>query len=52
VTSISSINKGQPLAKIAPKKDITRSFEELAESLVDEPEDNKKKKKGWWPFKG
>ena len=52
VTTISAINKGQPLVKIAPKKEVTRSFQELAESLIGEPEENKQKKKGWWPFKG
>ena len=50
LTTISAINKGQPLAKIAPKKEITRSFVELAASLVDEPEGKKKKKKRWWLF--
>ena len=39
LTTISAINRGQPLTKIAPKKDITKSFEELAQSLINEPKE-------------
>jgi len=39
LATISAINEGQPLAKIAPKKGITKSFKELAQSLINEPEE-------------
>ena len=42
LTTISAINGGQPLAKIAPKKGITKSFKELAQLLINEPEERKR----------
>ncbi len=42
LTTISAINEGQPLAKIAPKKGITKSFKELAQLLINEPEERKR----------
>lgn len=51
LTSISAINKGQPLSKIAPKKEITRSFVELADLLTPKGDDGAgKRKKKWWFF--
>jgi pilus assembly protein CpaE len=49
-TTMSAINKGRPLAKIAPKAQITQAFGELAGALacVDPQEDQKKK---WKLFK-
>jgi pilus assembly protein CpaE len=38
-TTISAINEGQPLAEIAPNKGITKSFKELAHSLINAPEE-------------
>jgi len=48
LTTISAINKGQPLSKVAPKKEITKSFQDLAESLSQSPSEGKKQKKKWW----
>lgn len=53
LTTISAINKGQPLTKMAPKKEITRSFWDQAEILAGPPEEGekKKKKRGWLFFR-
>ncbi len=53
LTTISAINKGQPLTKIAPKQEITQSFWEQADMLVEPSEEGekKKKKKGWLFFR-
>ncbi len=50
MTTISAINKGQPLAKIAPKKNISRNFMDLAESLHSSQGGEAKKRKRWWLF--
>ena len=49
--TISAINKGQPLLKTAPRKEITTAFMELSSYLVsgDKTEENSKKRR-WWPF--
>ena len=50
--TITAINKGQPLYKVAPKKEITKSFWSLAEILVNPSgEEVKKKKRGWLFFR-
>ncbi|WP_051434369.1 AAA family ATPase [Desulfonatronum lacustre] len=49
-TTISAINKGQPLAKFAAKEEITKSFKQLAESLSPAEGDKAAKKKSWWLF--
>jgi pilus assembly protein CpaE len=47
-TTMSAINKGKPLAKIAPKTQITQAFGELAGALAcPEPQQDQKKK---WTF--
>jgi pilus assembly protein CpaE len=49
-TTMSAINKGRPLAKIAPKAQITQAFGELAGALAcTEPQEDQKKK--WTLFK-
>ena len=48
-TTITAINKGQPLVRLAPKKHISKSFMELAETL-DEPQEEEKKSRRWWFF--
>jgi len=50
MTTISAINKGQPLSRAAPKKDITRSLRELSDTLVQVPAHEEKRKKKWWLF--
>ncbi len=49
-TTMSAINKGKPLARIAPKAQITQAFGELAGALAcpEPPQDQKKK---WTLFK-
>ncbi|MGD9972056.1 MAG: CpaE family protein, partial [Desulfatirhabdiaceae bacterium] len=47
-TSVSAINKGQPLNRFDPRQPITESFRELADSLLGSPEPNCPKKKKWW----
>ena len=50
-STMTAINKGQPLYKTASKKEITQSIRDLAASLVEDPEeDKKKKKKGLFSF--
>jgi len=49
-TTMSAINKGKPLAKIAPKAQITQAFGDLAGALAcAEPQQNQKQK--WTLFK-
>jgi len=50
-TTISAINKGQPLSKIAPKMDITRTFYDLTDTLVEPAGEEVKKKRGWLFFR-
>ena len=50
LTTISAINKGQPLGRIAPRKEITRSFIQMADSMSESPDEAKKKKKRWLFF--
>ena len=47
-TTMTAINNGQPLASIAPKTQIARSFTDLATSLSAQP--GKKAKKKWKLF--
>jgi len=49
-TTMSAINKGKPLAKVAPKAQITQAFGELSGALAcSEPQQDQKKK--WTLFK-
>ena len=48
-TTISAINQGKPLPKVAPKATITKNVRELAEALV--AVDGKQEKKGWSLFR-
>jgi pilus assembly protein CpaE len=45
-TSMSAINRGKPLCEIAPKAEITRKIEDLADVLIHG--ERKEKKKGWF----
>jgi len=47
-TTVSAINKGQPLIRFAPHQPITESFRLLADSLVDNHQNEETKKKRWW----
>jgi len=49
-TTVSAINKGQPLTRYAPNLPITDSFQQLAGSLLDTDRPNEIKKKKWWQF--
>ncbi len=49
-TTVSAINKGQPLSRFAPRQPITESFKHLADSLVDTHQPDEPKKKKWWQF--
>jgi pilus assembly protein CpaE len=49
-TTVTAINKGQPLNRLAPNLPITESFRQLADMLIDPPEHEEKKKKKWWVF--
>jgi pilus assembly protein CpaE len=49
-TTMSAINKGKPLAKVAPKAQITQAFGELAGALAC-PEPLQDQKKKWSLFK-
>jgi pilus assembly protein CpaE len=48
-TTMSAINNGQPLAQIAPKAQITKSFKELADAIS--PSGKPKNEKKWRLFK-
>jgi len=50
VVTVSAINKGQPLQRYAPHQQITQSFQELADSLLDTDQPTQFKKKKWWHF--
>jgi pilus assembly protein CpaE len=50
-TTMSAINKGKPLSKIAPKTEINKSVERLAEAFVH-PDTDQKQKKKFRIFKG
>jgi pilus assembly protein CpaE len=55
-TTISAINQGKSLSQIAPKAEVTRNLEKLAEELLSGEEDsdgkrfNKKPRKKWKHF--
>lgn len=48
LTTVSAINKGQPLGRAAPKKEISKNFKELAKSQVQSAVGAKKKRR--WLF--
>jgi pilus assembly protein CpaE len=50
-SSISSINKGQPLSRLVPKASITKNFRELANTLLQNdaiPQEEAKQGGRWW----
>jgi len=50
-SSISSINKGQPLSRLVPKASITKNFRELANTLLQNdaiPQEETKQERRWW----
>ena len=49
-TTMSAINNGKPLAKIAPKASITQNFKDLAE-VFNYPDTGQEQKKKSWFFK-
>jgi len=49
-TTVSAINKGQPLIRFAPRQPITESFRQLSDSLVNTQQPDETKKKKWWRF--
>ena len=44
-TTVSATNRGKALAQFAPREEITRNFQKLADELG--PESEKQEKKGW-----
>lgn len=50
MSTITAINKGQPLYKTAHKKEITKNIKDLADSLIENHAENKKKKRRWFFF--
>lgn len=49
-STISAINNGRPLARTAPRKEITKSFAKMAETLTRKPGEEEIRKKKWWFF--
>ena len=49
-STISAINKGQPLAISFPRKKITKSFMEMSQLITREPAENEVKTKRFWFF--
>jgi pilus assembly protein CpaE len=48
ITTMSAINQGKPLMKIASRAAITKSFEDLAKALQEPESQSPKKKKGFF----
>lgn len=51
ITSMAAINSGKPLSHVAPKSEIARSFELLADKLISIGENEQQEIKGWSLFK-
>ncbi|MEE9567327.1 MAG: hypothetical protein V3W17_07520, partial [Desulfobacteria bacterium] len=50
-STISAINKGQPLTRLVPKASITKNFRELANTLLQNeaiPQEEAKQERRWW----
>jgi len=47
-TTMSAINNGKPLSKIAPRSKIVKSFEEMTENMF--PKEKAEPKKKWGIF--
>jgi pilus assembly protein CpaE len=50
-STISAINKGQPLTRLVPKASITTNFRELANTLLQNdaiPQEEAKQERRWW----
>ena len=54
-TTVTAINKGQPLVRLAPRASIAKDFKELADDLLQSDavsQKEAKQEKKWWRVPG